>query len=239
MPSDGRLSDFEVDVQKWKERNFPRGSPARATFEHLCLLGCDQRGLLSFLSVAVVASQSPSSIYDTYRVTRSALIGIPRKLEKLSGELDTIDLLLGHCIESFFIQNADLSDEVRSHYRKKRVVYQRIPGLLRALAIDIRLSTQLLTGVGPKKYDTFRHFVLDLLRYVDSCTKSPHYQEVADLLAHMCSLNQKFLQGFAKSLPKSKGMKARERPGPPKLLTSPDALKALYNRSAKYGFCKD
>jgi len=80
--------------------------------------------------------------------------------------------------------------------------------------------------------------VLQLLKYVNTCTKSPHYEAVADLLSHLSSAEEKTLQSVGESLPKPTRIGTRKKMGATfgKLLTSPDALKALYLRSPKYHF---
>jgi len=241
MAVDGGSLDSEVDFKKRKDRDFPPGSQTRAKFEHLCCLGCDPRGLLSFLTLAVFNSQWQRSIYDVYGVSQSALVKLPERLEKISRELEAVNLLLGHYVRAHFVENPNLSDQVRSRCRHQATVYQSTPELLRALAIDLRAATARLTKyVGPKRYDTFRHAVVDLLKYVDTCTKSPHYEEVADLLDHLSSAQQKTLQSVAECLAKPRRTGARKKKGATagKLLTSSDALKALYLRSIKYGFRK-
>ena len=227
---------------KWKDRNFPPGTGARAKFEYLCAIGCDPRLLLSFVTLAVFNSQRQESLYGLYGVSRSELAKLPERLEKISSELESVNQLLGCYFRAHFVENPDLPDPAQSRNRRQANVYQRTPELLRVLAIDIRAAnTQLAERLGPKRYDTFRHSVLDLLKYVDTCTKSPHYQDVADLLDHLSSAQWKTLQSIAKWLPKPRrtGAKKKEGATPGKLLTSPDALKALYLHSAKYGFRED
>jgi hypothetical protein len=214
MAFDGGPSDSEVDVKKWKEKKFSSGSPARATFEHLCLLGCDPRALLSFLTVAVLTSQNQQSVYDFCGVSQSVLVKLPEKLEKIARELEPVNLLFEMYLKAFYIENANLSDQTRSLCRQKGMVYKNIPKILRTLAMDLRAANPRLRAcAGPKGYNGFRHMVLMLLEYVHTSTKSPHYEAVADLLSHLFSSDQKFLKN-------------------PKLLTSSDALKALYLRSA-------
>jgi hypothetical protein len=224
---------------KWKDRDFPPGTRARAKFEYLCSIGCAPRLLLSFVTLAVFNSQRQQSLYDLYGVSRSELAKLPERLEKISSELESVNQLLGHYFQAYFIENPDLPDKAQFRNRWQTNVYKRTPELLRVLAIDIRAAnTQLAKRVGPKRYDCFRRSVFDLVKYVDTCTKSPHYQDVADLLDHLSSAQWKTLQGIAKWLPKPRrtGAKKKEGSTPGKLLTSPDALKALYLHWAKYGF---
>jgi hypothetical protein len=239
MVGDGSPSGSDVDVNKWKEQKFPRGSRARATFEHLCLLGCDPRGLLSFLTVTVFTSQTQKTVFDTYGVSQSALVKLPKRLEEVALDLDAVKQLLGHYLQAFFLENSNLSDEVRSGCRHQASLYQRIPELLRVLAADLRAAhTRLFKHVGPKRIDLFRKMVLDLLTYVETCTKSPHYQQVADLLDHLYSTDQKFLANIPKPISRPTRPGMRKKKSVPKLLTSADALKALYYRAEKYGFRK-
>lgn len=239
MTFDDGPPDSGVDVNRWKEKKFPRGSHARKQFEQLCLLGCDPKGLLSFLTVAVHAAQGQNSIYDIYGVSQSVLAKLPERLEKIARELDPVNRLFGNYLTALFVENPKLSDQVRSVCRQRTTVYESTPRLLRALAIDLRVANaQVNKFFGPKRYDFFRHMVLMLLKYVDTCTKSPHYEAVADLLSHLSSVEQKILQSIGEVLPKPRqtGTRKSKRVTSGRLLTSPDALKALYLRAAKYGF---
>jgi hypothetical protein len=111
--------------------------------------------------------------------------------------------------------------------------------LLRLLAGHLRVANEWLRGhLGPRRFDTFRKSVLELQEYVDHCAGSPHYEEVSKLLDHLFSAQKKILKDVAKSRPAQIGAKKKKGDKPPKLLTSPDALKALYHRSVKYGFRK-
>jgi hypothetical protein len=236
MAFDSRSFASGVDVKKWKERKFPPDSLARNQFEYLCLLGCDPKGLLSFLTVAVLASQSRRSIYDVYRVSRSEFVKLPDKFEQIARDLESVNPILAHFLEAKLIDNALSSDDIRSRCRLQIAVYKRAPDLLRLLATHLRWANQWLKdNVGPKRFDSFRQSVLGLLTYVDECTKSPHYQAVADLLDHLSSAEQTTLQSVAEWLPKPGRAGASNKNSSQKLLTSSDALKALYLRSAKYG----
>jgi hypothetical protein len=240
MAVDGRPSGSDVDVDDWKQREFPAGSRARATFEYLCLLGCDPRGLLSFLTVVTaVSSKEQQSIYDVYGVSKSALVKLPTKLEKISRELEAVDRLFGDYTSARFVENPNHSDQARSRWRQQAAVYQKTPELLRVLATDLRVASEFIDEcAGPKRFDFFRYMVRTLIEYVESCTKSPHYQQVADLLDHLHSTDQKLPQNVAKQTSKPARSETRKKNSAPKLLTSADALKALYHRSAKYGFRK-
>ncbi|MGD0600940.1 MAG: hypothetical protein ABR988_14020 [Terriglobales bacterium] len=233
----GPNSAFEVDVKRWKEWRFPPGSLARRQFEYLCSLGCDPRALLSFLTVVVETSREQKSIYDKHEVSKSALKKLPERLEKISRELEAVNRLLRPFVLSF-AENPKLPDQLRSLWSQTATVYQNTPGLLRWLSKDLRAEKSMIREVaGPKRYNLFRQMVLMLLDYVDTRTKSPHYEAVADLLSHLSSADQE-TQRVAERPPKPTRAGARKKNGAPKLLTSPDALKALYLRSAKYGFNK-
>jgi hypothetical protein len=107
------------------------------------------------------------------------------------------------------------------------------------LAAELRAAdTRLFKHVGPKRIDLFRKMVLDRLTYVETCTKSPHYQQVADLLDHLYSTDQKFLANIPKPISRPTRPGTRKKKSVPKLLTSADALKALYYGAEKYGFRK-
>jgi len=230
----GPNSDSEMDVKKWKEWAFPKGSLARRQFEYLCSLGCDPRALLSFLTVATISASGKQSIYEIYGVSQSSLVKLPERLEKISRELEAVNRLLGPFALSF-AENPKLPDHLQSLLSQSATVYQKTPGLLRWLAKELRAAKSMISkSVGPKRYNSFRQMVLMLLEYVDTSTKSPHYEAVADLLSH---LDQK-TQSVGEKLPKPTRTGAKKKNGDPKLLTSPDALKAFYLRSAKYGFNK-
>jgi len=224
---------------QWKDRDFPPGTSARVIFEYLCARGCDPRLLLSLLGLAVFNSQRQRSIFDIYGVSRSQLAKLPGRLEEISAELESVKVLLEHYFLSHFVENPNLPEEVRSRCRRQVNLYQRTPEVLRVLAIDLRTANaRLVERVGPKRIDTFRHSLLDLLKYVDACTKSPHYQEVADLLNHLFLTQGKTLQIATKWLSEARPIQARKKKAAAlsKLPISSDALKALYLRSAKHGF---
>lgn len=174
-----------------------------------------------------------------YGTSRSKLLKLTERLEEISNELESVNLLLGQYFRCYFVENANFSGPARSRLSFQARLYQKTPELLRELALDLRAANaQLAKQFGPKKYDTFRQSVVDLLKYVDTSTKSPHYQEVADLLAHLSSSQRRTLQIVAESLPKPREIGARKKKGASaaQLLDSPDALKALYLRAVKYGF---
>lgn len=242
MALDGALSSSGVSVDKfaeWKDMDFPAGSPARAGFEYLCLLGCDPRLLLTFLNLAVFATQRRQTVYDLNGVSESTLAKLPQRLERVSHELESVDRLLDLYIRANFVENPIRPDEIRSRWRQQAVVYHHTPQLLRLLAGHLRVANKWLREiVGPRRFDTCRRSVLDLLEYVDNSAGSPHYEEVSKLLDHLFSAQKETLKGVAKLDPTQTGAKRKKGHTPPKLLTSPDALKALYHRSAKYGFRK-
>jgi hypothetical protein len=240
MAFDSDPSDSGLDTKRWKDLKFPAGSRARATFELMCSLGCDPKALLSFLTVAVYTSQKEQSVYESYGVSQSVLVKLPEKLEKIARELEPVNLLFEIYLTAFCVENTNLSDQTRSRCREKGMVYKNIPKMLRTLAMDLRASNPRLRAcAGPRGYNSFRHSVLMLLEYVRTSTKSPHYEAVADLLDHLFGCDAKILRSLAEPPPKRARTGIGKKDHTPKLLTSADALKALYYRSAtKYGFRK-
>jgi hypothetical protein len=122
--------DSRVDLEKfkrWKDKDFPPGSRARKTFEHLCHIGCDPRLLFSFLSLAVHNAQRQRTVYDIYGVSRSALLKLPESMEKLSRELESVNPLLWHYIQATFVENPNRPDQVRTRWLQQAAVYRTTP----------------------------------------------------------------------------------------------------------------
>lgn len=169
----------------------------------------------SYLTVAVVASQSQKSIYDLYRVSPSELAKLPDKLEQISRDLESVNPILTQFLGSKFIGYPLSSDEIRSRCHLQMAVYQRAPDLLRLLATHLRWANQWLKdNVGPKRSDSFRHSGLSLLGYVDTCTKNPHYEAVADLLSHLSGAEDKTLPSVAERLPRPTRTGAKKKTVP-------------------------
>jgi hypothetical protein len=226
-------------IKKWKDRNFPPGSPARIKFEYLCVAGCDARGLFALLALVEFNAFQKRTIFGVFGMSKSGLNTLPGDLEQISLHLESVGPILAEYLKARFIDNSLLPNEIRNRCRLQACVYQHTPDLLRLLAVHLRWADDWLhDNFGPKRYDTFRHSVLDLLKYVRTCTKSPQYEAVADLLNCLWSAQEKTRQVVAEWLPKPRptGAKAKNGVAVPKLPITPDALKALYHRSAKYGF---
>lgn len=200
-----RTRPLDLDkFTRWKDQDFRKGSPARVAFDHLCNIECDPRLLFSFLTRAVLEAQSQRTIYDICGVSRSALSKLPESLEKLSHELELVNPLLGQYIQANFVENPNCPDQVRTQWRQQAAVYRTTPKLLRLLAGHLRVAEEWLHDTfGPKRFDTFRKSVLELLQYVDTCTGNPHYEEVADLLDHLFAVKQKALRRIANRLPRA------------------------------------
>ena len=223
----------------WIDLDFPQGGVPRQRFEHLCSIGCDPRLLHSFLSLAIYSARSPRTVHELYKVSRSGLINLPDELERIAIRVESVNRLLAEYLRSRFVDNAHLPDETRDRCRLQTAVYQGMPELLRLLAGHLRMATEWLQdNVGPKKYDTFRQSVLELLKYVDTCTNSPHYEDVSELLVRLFLVQERtFRRGAESTLTSRRKGVTKEKPAAtPKLLSSPDALKALYRRSVTYGF---
>jgi len=236
--------DSGVDLEKFKrmkDRDFPPGSQARVTFEELCRSGCDPRLLFSFLTLTVFSALRQKTIYGVHGVSRSALVKLPERLERVSRELESVNPLFLHYVQANFIENPSLPSHTRSRWRQQATVYRTTPKLLRLLAGHLRVANIWLNdNFGPRRFDTLRSSVIELVDYVDTYAKGPHYEEVSDLLVHLFSVHEKAFQRIANRFPQPErtGARKKKRDTPPKLLSSPDALKALYRRSAKYGFRK-
>ncbi len=208
----------------------------------LCAAGCDPKALLSFLTVAALGFGEKRTVYDVFQASRSSLVKLPALLDKASGELESVTRILGVYFEAAFVQNPSLSDQIRSSGRRQAAVYRCTPKLLQALARDIRMACGWVNhNFGPRRYDTLRTSVIGLLEYVDVSTGSPHYEQVSELLEHVFS--DKTFQKVTSALAKSeqggaRNARKKKKVAPSRLLSSPDALKALYRRSAIYGFRK-
>lgn len=225
---------------RWIDQQLPPASSVRAKFEQLCNSGCDSRLLFSFLTRAVLNAQSQRTIYDIYGVSRPALLKLPERLEKISRELEAVNPLLGEYIRANFVENPNRSDQVRSGWLQQAAVYRKTPDLLRLLAGHVRdAEVWVHDNFGPRRLDTLRKSVLELLQYVDTHTENPHYEQLADILDHLFAVNGEFFGRIASGFTRVERTGAPKKRGTPsKLLSSSDALKALYRRSAKYGFRK-
>jgi hypothetical protein len=226
-------------VKRWTDRHFLVGSRQRQKFEALCAAGCDPKVLLSFLTLAALGFGGKRTVYDVFGVSRSALVKLPARLEKVSRELESVDPFLGHYIQANFVENPNRPGQVRARWEQQAAVYRTPPKLLRLLAGHIRDASGWVNhNFGPRRFDTLRTSVVDLLKYVDVSTGSPHYEQVSELLEHVFLDNtfQKVASTLATSM--GGGARRKKKVAPSKLLSSPDALKALYRRSAVYGFRK-
>lgn len=240
MALDGRYSD-SVDFEKWKNHDFPRGTRARPKFEYLCSQGCNPKILLSFLNLAVLQAGLRRTVYDVYGVSRSELLKLPDRLEEVSHQIDHANRFLSCYIQANFLDNPHLPAKTRSAWRRQALVYRWTPELLRLLAGHIRSANKWVRdNAGPKKVDTFRQLVLQLLEYVDISTKRPHYDEIAELLDHLFSVKWKAFKTIINlSRQQERTTAKKKKDGAPSAqLISPEALRALYHRSGKHGFRK-
>jgi hypothetical protein len=81
-------------VKRWTDHSFKVGSPQGRKFEALCKAGCDPKALRSFLTVAALGLWRKRTIYDVFGVSRSALVKLPARLEKISRELEAVNPFL-------------------------------------------------------------------------------------------------------------------------------------------------
>jgi len=229
--------DSRVGFEKWKDQVFPAGSRARARFEYLCVRGCDAQLLHIFLAQATLEALKKRTIYDVYGVPQSALSKLPDRLERISSELESVNRIFGDYIRANFVENSQCPDRVRLAWRQQAAVYRTTPALLRLLAGHLRAANKWIRNTaGPRRFDTFRKSILELLKYVDNCTKSPHYDDVSELLDHLFSLYSRTFKIFLNLSPRQERTGSRKKKSDTPLLSSPDALKALYHHSVKYGF---
>jgi hypothetical protein len=237
MPDD---SDPATELLRWTDAHFAPGSLQRGKFEGLCTAGCDARALLSFLSVAALEAETQRTIYDVFMVSRSTLVKLPALLDKAAGELDAVNPILGAYFGAKFVNNPNLSDQIRSSSQQQANVYRRIPELLRVLAIDIQnASVWINDNAGPRRSDSLRRAVVELLEYVDVSTGSPHYEHVSELLGHFVSVRSAtFLKVTSDSKLQPGGARKRKKASLPQFINSSDALKALYGRASRYGYRK-
>jgi hypothetical protein len=77
--------------------------------------------------------------------------------------------------------------------------------------------------VGPKRWDTRRQSILDLLSYVRASTGEPHWDAIANILNH-------FVAQYAEDEEPVNEEPVNEEP------VEPDALRKLWEHAQKYGF---
>jgi hypothetical protein len=232
--------------KQYKERVLPAGSPARASFEYLCLLGCNERRLFGFLVLAVLAGRSNQTIYDLFGISQKELAKLPDELDRLSANLGSVTRLLYEYLKARHLQPG-MADHMKSHYMQQMDLYQSTPRLLRVLAVDLRIANSWIAkNLGRKRYDTLRHSVLQLLQYINNSTngslKGPHYDEVAKITSYMFMNQEKDLLDHEHLFPTQRAAQIEKNNNwegaVPKLLSSPDAQKALFQRASRYGFRK-
>jgi len=201
-------------VQKWKERNLPDGSSSRERFDHLCQCGCDERVLFALLVVAVNRTDLRRTIYEIYGVSRKRVDKLAEELHRVSKQLESVERFLGDYFKATLIESPRATANLRARARLQMMVYETTPKLLRLLSQHLRSANSWVSkNVGPKRYDTSRHWLVQLLEYVNSCTNSPHYKDVAELLGHLS-------------------------PAPDGTVTDERALRAAFHRAQRYGYRK-
>jgi hypothetical protein len=203
---------------------FPLGSYHRRRFDELCAK-CDAEALFSYsLLLCDAACRWPKrSLYEMRGTSASELRKLPTELEELACKIDRVGGLLSSFMSAQVIDNDQAPTQERVRGRNRVAVYKHVPKTLRVFAADLRTAFEWIDPrFGPKKYDTLRGQVLNLLRYVDGHTGSPHYEHLADILGHL----------FPNVVLRNGGDPKRETPA---LLNSADALKQLYLRWTKRG----
>jgi hypothetical protein len=202
---------------------FPLGSHARRRFDELAAK-CDAEILFSLsLIVCEVAYWPKRSIYDTYGTIASEVKELPDELEELAGKIDRTNDFLSSFRSAVVIDNDQAPIKERERERHKSAIYKHLPRTLRVFAADMRTAFEWINPqFGPKRYDSLRANVLELLQYVDRSTGSPHYEHLADILGHL----------FPSVLQRRGRDQNRETPA---LLNSDAALKQLYLRSSRRG----
>jgi len=191
---------------RFLEKDLPAGSDSRRRFDDLCIQGCEPAVLFSLLQILISSACSQKmSIYDLTKVSRSQLVKLSGELEQVAERIDQIRPLMGMFWPA----------ESQERFAQD-TFYKNLVGLLRVVAANLQDTFDWLhKRVGPKRYDSFRGQVRELVKYVTDRTGGPRCADLCVILGYL------WKDDF------------RQIPG---LLDSPEALRQFFSRLEEYGF---
>lgn len=174
-------------MQPFIDKHLRTGSQQRAAFECICKKGSNPNVLFAFFTLALdVQKLSVWQLLQVDSWSRSQWKKLPRELDNLAAKIEsftknesfikTLTLYWTSCVPSITPVDARL--------RRQLNTYQSVmPQLLRNLGTTIRSADFLITtNAGPKRLDTRRLFILQLLAYVRQTTGKPCWADVARML---------------------------------------------------------
>jgi hypothetical protein len=191
---------------RFLERDLPAGSDSRRRFDDLCHEGCEPAVLFSHLQILISSACSQKmSIYDLTKLSRSQLVKLSGELEQVAERIEQIRPLM----RMFWPPESQ-------ERLAQDTFYKNLVGLLRVVAANLRDTFDWLhKRVGPKRYDSFRGQLRDLLKYVTDHTGGARCADLCVILDYL------WKEDFTQI---------------PALLDSPEALRQFYSRLEEYGF---
>lgn len=170
-------------------------SEARRDFDQICADGSSPFLLYAYLNVAAFGrARINHSIWDLYRVSPSAWKRLSIKVEDLAGEIEafTQNRVFSRFLTDYWRSSVPAVcpiDELPGMIRRQLYTCQHLlPLLLREFARSLRQPLVGIKGrIGPKRWDTGRQGILDLLWYVRASTGKPHWDAVANVLDHFAA----------------------------------------------------
>jgi hypothetical protein len=188
-PVRDRVSIAREGRENFKKNLFAHGAHFEECFRKICDAGCPTEQFGEVLwSTCVLMSFKSIPLLDGGNLSRAQLKGLPKRLRSMADIITALNSTrLGPANEINLMPPAE--EASRAQIARDWLInrYAMLPNLLYFYALHIERFTK-IARTAYKRLTVEHVLAMQILRYVEARTGSPHYADLAELLERGCSI---------------------------------------------------
>jgi hypothetical protein len=201
QPVPAKKAVASESTDKFLKKLFANGAHLEECFHRICNAGCptEEFGQLLWATCMLMSFQSVP-LFNGGNLTKAQLKGLPKRMRALAEIIEALNatpLTPGNEVKFMPDAPKGTSAQAARKYLVQR--YEMLPRMLNFYSYHLERFTRIVRK-SLKRLTTAHVSAIRVLRYVEDCTGSPRYGELAELLEQGCLIS--LIAGKEESVPR-------------------------------------
>jgi hypothetical protein len=190
-PSLEKWASVRKETKAFLPRLFANGYCLEESFRNICADGCsaEEFGTLLYGMCLISAYRANSRYFprgqellvNSRDISKAQLRALPKKLRTMADMIDKLNATVLAPANDIKLAPYDAQRQIAREYMIRR--YETLPGLLRIYSWHVERFLPIARKIAKRLTIGHVHAV-EIVRYVEDRTGSPHYEDMSNLLEH-------------------------------------------------------
>lgn len=187
-PLGERVTRLREEKERFLQLLFANGHYLEESFRKICADGCpvEEFGRLLYIMCTIPSFRSSRDfprgqerLVNSGNISKSELKALPKKIRAMADTIESLNATALAPANDIKLAPHDAQRKIAREYMIRR--YETLPGFLRIYSCHLEMFSQSCDQTAKRL--TLGHLLaIELVRYVEDQTGSPHYEDISNLL---------------------------------------------------------